>query len=37
MQHTIINVTDVDCSVGDWVKLEVNPLVAGMMLLKKYV
>lgn len=37
MQHTIINISDVRCSVGDWVRLEVNPLIAGMILLKKYV
>lgn len=37
MQHTIIDVTNIDCAPGDWVKLEVNPLVAGVMLPKKYV
>ncbi len=37
MQHTVIDVTGIDCSVGDPVRFEVNPLLAGRMLPKKYV
>lgn len=37
MQHVVIDVTDIDCSVGDPVRFEVNPLLAGMMLPKRYI
>ena len=37
MQHVVVDVTDIDCSVGDPVRFEVNPILAGMMLPKKYI
>ncbi|MBQ4048762.1 MAG: alanine racemase [Clostridia bacterium] len=37
MQHTVIDVTNVECAVGDPVRFEVNPIIAGAMLPKKYV
>ena len=37
MQHTVIDVTNIECAVGDPVRFEVNPIVAGAMLPKKYV
>ena len=37
MQHCILDVTDIDCSVGDTVRLEVNPIIAGAMMPKKYI
>ncbi|MBR4941112.1 MAG: alanine racemase [Clostridia bacterium] len=37
MQHVVVDVTDIDCSVGDAVRFEINPLIAGMMLPKRYI
>ena len=37
MQHTVIDVTDLDCAIGDAVRFDVNPILAGAMIPKKYV
>ncbi len=37
MQHVVVDVTDIDCSVGDAVQFAVNPILAGMMLPKRYI
>ncbi len=37
MLHCILDVTNVECNPGDTVKIEVNPLIAGGMLPKKYI
>ena len=37
MQHVVVDVTDIECSVGDAVRFEINPILAGMMLPKRYI
>jgi len=37
MQHAVLDVTEVACVAGDAVRFEVNPLISGMMLPRKYV
>ena len=37
MQHVVVDVTNIDCSVGDPVRFEINPILAGMMLPKRYI
>ena len=36
MQHCVLDVTGADCAVGDRVRLEVNPVIAGNILPKLY-
>lgn len=37
MLHCVFDVTNVECAPGDTVRIEVNPLIAGGLLPKKYV
>lgn len=37
MLHTICDITDTECVVGDLAHFEVNPLIAGVMLPKRYI
>ncbi len=36
MQHCVLDVTNVDCQVGDIATFEVNPIIAGAILPKRY-
>ncbi|HHX71637.1 MAG TPA: alanine racemase [Clostridiales bacterium] len=36
MQHCVLDVTDVECQVGDMAVFEVNPIIAGAILPKRY-
>lgn len=35
--HTVADVTNVECSPGDVAKFEMNPVIAGVMLHKRYI
>lgn len=35
--HTVADITDLECSPGDMARFEVNPLIAGTILPKRYI
>ena len=35
--HTVVDITDIECSPGDMAQFEVNPLIAGILLPKRYI
>jgi len=35
--HTVADITDFPCEVGDIAKFELNPMIAGIMLPKRYI
>ncbi len=37
MQHTVLDVTKLNCTVGDYAKFDINPLLSGNLLPRKYV
>jgi len=37
MQHCVLDVTDVECNVGDVAAFEVNPIIAGAILPKRFI
>ncbi len=37
MTHCVLDVTDAECAVGDTAYFEVNPIIAGAMLPKRYI
>jgi len=37
MLHTVADVTDFPCEAGDIARFELNPMIAGMMLPKRYI